>query len=125
MSDKIYIEKTIYARDKHGVKRQVFIRGQFVEPHVYEAVLRTNTIVNPQDLPKAETKDVPIQVISKPVEVKILDVPVVEREVIPEAVAEVEQEVIETSQEDEVADDTKETAKKKARKTKEASDEKK
>jgi hypothetical protein len=51
MAETIKIEKDIFVRDNFGVRRTVWMAGQEVEPHVYNAILRTNTVVNADDLP--------------------------------------------------------------------------
>lgn len=100
MSDKILIEKTIFARDKRGVKRQVFITGDLVEPYVYQAILRHNTILNPEDLPNFEKKEIGMSSLhARPIETKVLEpqetIRVVEEELIKEVI-ELEDEVVET-----------------------------
>lgn len=52
---QIKIEKNIYVRDKYKVKRQAFTAGQLVDQFEYDAVLSTNSVINPQDLPKRPT----------------------------------------------------------------------
>jgi len=47
----VKIEKNIYVRDKYKVKRQAFTAGQEVDVNEYNAVLATNAVVNPEDLP--------------------------------------------------------------------------
>lgn len=86
---KVRIEKNIYVRDKYKVKRQAFTAGQEVDVNEYNAVLSTNAIVNPEDLPTApkptkrslavETKDLAVEA------------PVIRSE---ETVKEVEKEVV-------------------------------
>jgi hypothetical protein len=51
MADKIKIEKDIFVRDNFGVRRAVWLAGQEVEPYIYNSILRTNTVVNGEDLP--------------------------------------------------------------------------
>lgn len=48
---QIKIEKDIFVRDQYNVKRRVWVAGQVVESYIYHAVLKTNTAVNPEDLP--------------------------------------------------------------------------
>lgn len=52
----VKIEKDIYVRDSYGVRRQVWVAGQEVKRPVYNAVLNTNSVVNPDDLPDVEPK---------------------------------------------------------------------
>jgi len=47
---EIKIPKDIFARDKYGVKRRVFVAGQVVEGYVINAILRSNEVLNPEDL---------------------------------------------------------------------------
>lgn len=49
---KVKIEKNIYVRDKYRVKRQAFTAGQEVDLFEYDAVLSTNSVINPEDLPQ-------------------------------------------------------------------------
>jgi hypothetical protein len=55
----VKIEKTIYVRDKHRVKRQAFLAGQEIELQEYYAVLSSNAVVNPEDLPIVPKKQQP------------------------------------------------------------------
>ena len=59
----IKIEKDIFVRDRHGVKRTAFVAGAEVEEYHINAVKRGNAIVNPEDLPgaKKETKTLPVE----------------------------------------------------------------
>lgn len=65
--EKIKIEKTIYIRDKYKVKRQAFMAGQEVDKFEYDAVLSTNSVVNPQDLPSKPV------VVKRSIETKMLE----------------------------------------------------
>lgn len=61
---KVTVEKDIHVRDKYNVRRRVYVAGQQVEKNAYEAVLRANTVLNPDDLPTEtpramETKTLP------------------------------------------------------------------
>ena len=60
---EIKIPKDIFARDKYGVKRRVFTAGQVVEGYVVNAILRSNTILNPEDL-GVEIRDTNTKVFS-------------------------------------------------------------
>lgn len=42
------IKDDVFARDKHNVKRRVFVKGQLVEGFVINAVLRNNNVLNPE-----------------------------------------------------------------------------
>lgn len=59
----IKIEKDIFVRGRHGVKRTAFVAGTEVEEYHINAIRRSNTIVNPEDLPgaKKETKVLPAE----------------------------------------------------------------
>lgn len=95
---KILIEKTIFARDKRGVKRQVFVAGDEVESYVYHAILRQNTVINVDDLPITETKITGVSSLhAKPIETKVLEPVAFEREVseeVAEEVKELEDELV-------------------------------
>lgn len=70
---KIRIEKDIYLRDKHNVKRREWLAGQIVDSYIYHSVLRTNTPVNPEDLPVEPNPEAKVQSLhSKPMETKVL-----------------------------------------------------
>jgi hypothetical protein len=60
---EIKIPKDIFAKDKYGVKRRVFVAGQIVEGYVVNAVLRNNTVLNPEDL-GVKLKDTDTKVFS-------------------------------------------------------------
>lgn len=81
---KIKIDKDIYVRDQYGVRRRTFVAGEEVEGYVYRAVLKHNTVLNPEDLPVIAVEDVAIGSFhSKPMETKELPIeePVAEPEV--------------------------------------------
>lgn len=48
---QVRITKDIFVRDKYNIRRVAFIAGDLVDGYVYTAVLRNNTVVNPEDLP--------------------------------------------------------------------------
>lgn len=68
MEKTITIEKDIHVRDKYGVRRQAFIAGTQVEPHVYNAILRSNQIVgeDPQKLSDLKVGTAPFQPVPEP-----------------------------------------------------------
>lgn len=85
---KIKIEKNIYVVDKYRVKRQAFVAGQEVDLNEYHAVLSTNAVVNPKDLPilpKANTRSL----ATKDLAIEPTDVVVRSEEVVKEVEAEV------------------------------------
>lgn len=51
MMNYIKIEKDIFMRDRLGVKIAQWLAGQLVPAYVYHAVVKSNTILNPEDLP--------------------------------------------------------------------------
>lgn len=84
---KIKIEKNIYVRDKYKVKRQAFTAGQEVSQHEYDAVLSTNSVINPEDLPK-KPKVTKRSLATKDLEVEPVETVVRSEEVVKEAEAE-------------------------------------
>ncbi len=87
----IFIEKTIFVRDRNQVKRQAFMAGDEVEEAVYHAVLSTNSVVNPDDLPELGVKKA-FSTASRGIETKVLEPQQLEREVSLEIEAEVEKQ---------------------------------
>lgn len=93
----ITIEKDIYVRDKYRVRRQAFKAGQVVDLNEYNAVLSTNAVVNPKDLPKQpvvakrsiETKMLPLTAANAEPEVVVNS-----EEEAPKVLAEPKSEVI-------------------------------
>jgi hypothetical protein len=71
---KVRINEDIYVRDSYNVRRRAFVKGDVVELYHYNAVLRTNKVVNPESV-EVETPDVPTghSLHSKPMEVKVLE----------------------------------------------------
>lgn len=98
---KIRIEKNIYVRDKNKVRRQAFTAGQEVDQYEYDAVLSTNAVINPQDLPVKPTANKRSlatdrrSIATKDLAVEPVEVVVRSEESIKEAEAEVEPEVVE------------------------------
>jgi hypothetical protein len=74
--NKIKIEKDIIVEDQYGVQRQVWLKGEEVEPYVYNAVLSQNKAINPEDLPvqpsKADSQVIP-SLHNNSIENKMLD----------------------------------------------------
>lgn len=54
----IKIEKDIFVKDEYNVERRVWVAGNEVETYVYNAILKTNKVVNPEDLPVAPNSEV-------------------------------------------------------------------
>jgi hypothetical protein len=72
--NKIKIEKDIIVQDQYGVTRTVWLAGDEVEPYVYRAILKHNTVVNTEDLPEALVGDTNVNSLhNQPMEYKILD----------------------------------------------------
>lgn len=54
--EKIYIPKNIFIRER-GVKRQILVGGSEVDIDLFNSIVKSPNLVNPQDLPKVmETK---------------------------------------------------------------------
>lgn len=108
---KVQITKDIYVRDEYGVRRRAFVAGELVELHHYNAVVRTNMVVNPEDL-LTSGKPATFQSLAHTVVTKELPVeaPVVTEQATEEVVAEpVEEETeveVEPTASDEVVKET-------------------
>lgn len=101
----IKIEKEIYVRDRYGVKRTQWLPGDIVPSYIYHSVLRTNTPVNPEDLPvEPKTEPTTPSFNTGMMETKVLPAE-------PEVVDEPEEEVKEV-----VVKKTRSKTKKKAKK---------
>lgn len=66
--EKVFIEKTIFVKDKYGVVRQAFLAGTYEKVYVVRAVAKADTVLNPDDLPEEFQ---PI-VVDQPIEHKML-----------------------------------------------------
>lgn len=55
----IKIDKDIFVRDEFNVRRRVWPAGTTVESYVYQAILKTNKVVNPDDLPVPPQSPIP------------------------------------------------------------------
>jgi hypothetical protein len=107
MSD-IKIIKDILVRDRLGVKRTAWVAGDTVAPYVYHAVLKTDTVLNPEDLPVApNTEQVTRSLNTGRMETKVLP----EEPIVTE---EAPQEIVEKPKA--VAKPKRKTTKKKAKK---------
>lgn len=111
--NKVYIEKDIFVRDKHKVRRQAFIAGEYVDRHAYDSVISTNSVENPQDLPnltKAKVKVMETKVLTAPV---IEEVPVEVVEEVPPTEEQAPAEEDETTSEEVVPEKKTKRRKKK------------
>ncbi len=92
----VKVEKTVYVKDKYGVKRQVFVEGQVVDKAKYDAV------VNPQPVKKLPVSTPVVVETPEPEVLPAPEEPVAEPEVVKDAVEEPEVK-------DEVAEKVEET----------------
>lgn len=63
----VKFDKTIIVKDEYGITRQAFVAGDSVERYVYDAIVATDEVMNPEDLPAelqsgvVETKELPAE----------------------------------------------------------------
>jgi hypothetical protein len=43
--DKVLITEDVYVRDQYGIRRHTFVKGDEIPRYVYNAVMKTNTLV--------------------------------------------------------------------------------
>lgn len=83
---KVTFHKDIYVKGANGVRRRAFVAGQTTDGYVYQAVVKNNFILNPQDLPVYEGVLVKPSLASAPLEVPVVPVVVEQTETQPSVV---------------------------------------